>query len=562
MALLQVEDLTFRYPDAPRAALQNVSFSVEAGELLVICGASGCGKSTLLRLIKRELAPFGEKSGEIRFDGLPQAQWDERASCAEIGFVQQRPEEQIVTDKVWHELAFGPESLGLPTAQIRRRVCETAAYFGIGPWFRQSTADLSGGQKQLLNLAAVTVMRPRLLLFDEPTAQLDPLAAAAFIDTVGKLRRELGIAVVLVEHRLEDVLPIADRAILMDGGRIAFDGAPRRFAAHLAQDNGHPVAGALPAAVRIFSALDGAGECPLTVGEGRRFLAAYCGSAARALPEEPPAVPGKTVLSARQIRFRYEKDAPDVLRDVSLDVYAGEHLCLLGGNGAGKTTLLYVLAGVRKPYAGSVTAGRRMPGARRAKGERAPRIALLPQDPQTVFLHKTVREDLAEAAGVLKLAREESDARICRTAERVGIAALLDRHPYDLSGGEQQLAALAKLLLTQPEFLLLDEPTKGIDAGGRARLAQILRDLQKDGMTVVTVTHDIEFAAANADRCAFLFDGEIVSAEPPRTFFPGNAFYTTAAARIAAGRFDGAVSCADVIRMAGGRIDSEKEDVR
>ena len=288
MALLQVEDLTFRYPDAPRAALQNVSFSVEAGELLVICGASGCGKSTLLRLIKRELVPFGEKSGEIRLDGLPQAQWDERASCAAIGFVQQRPEEQIVTDKVWHELAFGPESLGLPTAQIRRRVCETAAYFGIGPWFRQSTADLSGGQKQLLNLAAVTVMRPRLLLFDEPTAQLDPLAAAAFIDTVGKLRRELGIAVVLVEHRLEDVLPIADRAILMDGGRIVFDGAPRRFAAHLAQAPAHPVAGALPAAARIFSALGGAGECPLTVGEGRRFLAAYCGSAARALPEEHP----------------------------------------------------------------------------------------------------------------------------------------------------------------------------------------------------------------------------------------------------------------------------------
>ena len=561
MALLQVEDLTFRYPDAPRAALQNVSFSVEAGELLVICGASGCGKSTLLRLIKRELAPFGEKSGEIRFDGLPQAQWDERASCAEIGFVQQRPEEQIVTDKVWHELAFGPESLGLPTAQIRRRVCETAAYFGIGPWFRQSTADLSGGQKQLLNLAAVTVMRPRLLLFDEPTAQLDPLAAAAFIDTVGKLRRELGIAVVLVEHRLEDVLPIADRAILMDGGRIAFDGAPRRFAAHLAQAPAHPVAGASPAAARIFSALGGAGECPLTVGEGRRFLAAYCGSAACAPPEDPPAVPGKSVLSARQIRFRYEREAPDVLRDVSLDVYAREHLCLLGGNGAGKTTLLDVLAGVRKPYAGSVTSCGRTPGARRAKGKSAPRIVMLPQDPQTVFLHKTVREDLAEAAGVLKLTREESDAQICRTAERVGIAALLDRHPYDLSGGEQQLAALAKLLLTQPELLLLDEPTKGIDAGGRARLAQILRSLQQDGMTVVTVTHDIEFAAANADRCAFLFDGEIVSAEPPRTFFPGNAFYTTAAARIAAGRFDGAVSCADVI-LAAGRIGGEKEDVR
>lgn len=236
MEILHIEDLTFRYPDAPRPALQNVSLSVSDGEFAVICGVSGCGKSTLLRLIKRELAPFGEKSGVIMYDGQSQEALDLRTECTGIGFVQQRPESQIVTDKVWHELAFGLESLGLPAEAIRRRVCETAAYFGIEAWFRQNTAELSGGQKQLLNLAGVTVMQPKLLLLDEPTAQLDPIAAADFITTLHKLNRELGITVLLVEHRLEEVLPIADRVILMEDGAIGFDGSPRRFADSLSRN--------------------------------------------------------------------------------------------------------------------------------------------------------------------------------------------------------------------------------------------------------------------------------------------------------------------------------------
>lgn len=549
MEILHIEDLTFRYPDAPRPALQNVSLSVSDGEFAVICGVSGCGKSTLLRLIKRELAPFGEKSGVIMYDGQPQEALDMRTECTGIGFVQQRPESQIVTDKVWHELAFGLESLGLPTEAIRRRVCETAAYFGIEAWFRQNTAELSGGQKQLLNLAGVTVMQPKLLLLDEPTAQLDPIAAADFITTLHKLNRELGITVLLVEHRLEEVLPIADRVILMEDGAIGFDGSPRRFADSLSRNGEHPMASALPASAKIFRDLGESGECPLTVREGRDFISSTFENRIRALTEKSAPERSEKAVRVQDIRFRYARESADILRDVSLDVCRGEHLCLLGGNGTGKTTLLGILSGALKPYHGTVTLDGKKLGAYSAKDLYHKNIAVLPQDPQTVFLKKTVCEDLRETCRAMEYDRAESEERIAEIAEKLGIGTLLDRHPYDLSGGEQQKAALAKLLLLQPKLLLLDEPTKGIDAYGKERLADILGDLKNGGITVVTVTHDVEFAAAYADRCAFLFDGEIVSTDTPNVFFAGNTFYTTAAHRISKDIFDNAVLCGDVVEL-------------
>ena len=557
MALLQVENLTFCYPESKVPALRGVSFSVEPGELAVVCGVSGCGKSTLLRLLKRELAPFGEKSGTVRYEGRLQESLEERTDCAEIGFVQQRPENQIVTDKVWHELAFGPESLGLPSETIRRRVCETAAYFGMESWFRQSTAELSGGQKQLLNLAGVTVMRPKLLLLDEPTAQLDPIAAAEFIGTLRKLNRELGITVLMAEHRLEEVLPIADRVILMEEGKIGFDGSPRRFVRCLEQDGTHPMRYALPAASRIFQALGGPEECPLTVREGRRYIRSCFANDRRSLPEEAVPAADGVMMAAREVWFRYDRNTPDVLRGVSLSVYRGEHLGLLGGNGAGKTTLLGILSGMLRPYGGSVTLNGKKLTAYSPRERYRRGLAVLPQDPQTVFLKKTVEEDLAEICRVMEYGRSEGEKRIAETAGRLGLTGLLGRHPYDLSGGEQQRAALAKLLLLQPKLLLLDEPTKGIDAYGKEQLAAILDGLKESGMTIVTVTHDVEFAAAHTDRCVFLFDGEAAAEGTPRAFFSGNTFYTTAAHRITEGYYDNAVLCEDVIGLC--RLNGKKE---
>lgn len=555
MELFRVENLSFRYPKAERDALQEINLSVQSGEFIVLCGASGCGKTTLLRLLKKELAPVGEKNGRILYAGAPQ---EALTNAGEIGFVQQNPESQIVTDKVWHELAFGLENLGLPTEMIRRRVGEMASFFGMQGWFRQKTDALSGGQKQLLNLASVMVMQPKLLILDEPTGQLDPIAAADFIATLQKINRELGLTILLAEHRLEEVFPIADRVLVLENGRILLDDEPRKIGLRLSKLHcDHPMLHALPSAVRIWQGLHMDDTCPLTVREGREFLERHFENRAETLPEpETPRI-DETAVELKNVWFRYEKDAPDVLRGVSAKVYQGEIFCMLGGNGVGKTTALNMLAGLDKPYRGKVLVGGKP--IKDYKGGTLYRrgLALLPQNPETVFVKDTVRADLAEILEVMEIPRSEHAAQIEKIAEKLGIVHLLDRHPFDISGGEQQKSALAKVLLSEPKILLLDEPTKGIDAFAKSNLREILRKLKRDGMTVVLVTHDVEFAAETADRCAFVFDGEILSADPPQKFFAENSFYTTAANRMARGLWKNAVTCEQVIegcRTAGGQL--------
>lgn len=547
MELLQVKDLSFTYPNRDEAALSGLNFTVERGSFTVLCGQSGSGKTTLLRLLKRELAPHGTLGGEILYCNEPLADLDDRRSTAEIGFVRQDPDEQLVTDKVWHELAFGPESLGMKTADIRRRVGEMASYFGIQSWYHNDTDRLSGGQKQLLNLAAVMVMQPKLLLLDEPTSQLDPIAAADFIATLQKLNRELGLTILLSEHRLEEVFPVADRVIVMERGKPCLSGTPRELCAVLRD---HPLALGLPSASRIWAGLDVADEpCPLTVREGRELLERRFPDHAGALVPVRPRPQTPPVLEAEGLCFRYEKDSPDVLRELSLSVRGGEIFALLGGNGAGKTTLLHLLAGLEKPYRGTIRVlGKKMKDYKNGALYRGC-LSLLPQSPRTVFLKDTVREDcraLLEAHGVKPAEQAE---KIDTLAARLDIAALLDRHPYDLSGGEQQKCALGKLLLTDPRLLLLDEPTKGLDAQYKERLRALLRALRAEGRSILLVTHDVEFAAAVADRCALFFDGEIIADGAPNEFFSGNHFYTTAASRIARTLLPNAVLCEEVVAL-------------
>ena len=543
MDILQIENLNFRYPGAERNAVDGVSFSVHSGEFMVVCGVSGCGKTTLLRLLKPELAPAGKLDGRIVYCG------GERTP-AQIGYVLQNPDNQIVTDKVWHELAFGLENLGLPTEVIRRRVGEMANYFGIQDWFRKKTDELSGGQKQLLNLAAVMVMQPRVLILDEPTSQLDPIAASDFIATLQKLNRELGLTILLVEHRLEEVFPIADRVLLMDRGRVLVCDAPEKIGDAL--PDGHPMRAALPSAVRIFRSVQVADRCPLTVREGRDFLERHFGNCRGTLPEPAYRHGENVAVELKNVWFRYEKDLPDVLRGTSVQVYAGEIYAVLGGNGTGKTTMLQVIAGVCKAYRGKVLiAGKQI---RDYGGNSLYRgvLALLPQNPQTVFIRDTVRADLTEMLEVHGVPKAEREKKIMDVAEKLSIASLLDRNPFDLSGGEGQKCALAKVLLTNPGILLLDEPTKGIDAGGKLVLKDILERLKADGMTVLLVTHDVEFAAETADRCALFFDGEILSADTPMRFFGGNTFYTTAANRMARTLCPNAVTCGQVVAFCNG----------
>ena len=570
MAHFAIEQLTFAYPGADRRALDGVSLEIEQGSYVVICGKSGCGKTTLLRHLKSVLTPHGERTGRVLFEGVPLEEVSQRDQSAKIGFVMQNPDAQIVTDKVWHELAFGLESLGCDKDSMRFRVAEMASYFGIESWFHKDVRDLSGGQKQLLNLASIMAMRPSALILDEPTSQLDPIAASDFLNTVRKINLELGVTIVLTEHRLEEVFACADKAVVMDRGEIVSFGSPLRVAREL-HASGNDMMAALPAPLRIFYGVEAARkvglgkaspdkaspekaespDAPLTVREGRRWLSRVASDDCAQRDAIPADAPLDAVehpaLSLKEVWFRYDRDLPDVLRGASLDVAPGSILSIMGGNGAGKSTLLRVACGISKPYRGTVRVFGRKLKDWKAGSLFDGCLALLPQDPQNLFVKKTVREDLAEMLASSRLPEAERARRIERVDDVTDIGGVLDSHPFDLSGGEQQRAALAKVLLTEPKILLLDEPTKGIDAFFKRQLASVLDDLKRDGVAIVMVSHDIEFCARYADAVAMMFDGEIVAQSTPRTFFSSNSFYTTAANRMSRHVFPRAITDEDVI---------------
>ena len=543
MEHFDIQNLTFSHAAAKgKRSLDGVSLCIRAGEFLVLCGRSGSGKTTLLRHLKTVLTPNGKRSGEILFCGTPLSQVSERDQAAKIGFVMQNPDDQIVTDKVWHELAFGLESLGCDQTTMRTRVAEMACYFGIQDWFHRDVATLSGGQKQLLNLASIMAMQPEVLILDEPTSQLDPIAASDFLNTVRKINTELGTTVIITEHRLEDIFPYADHAVVMDGGKIIADDAPANVGQLLFEQK-NPMFAAMPTPVRVFYGAGCTGESPLTVRQGRNWLSREFPAAPK-IKAEPALAPTEVenpALSLKELWFRYEKDGRDILRGVSAEIPAGEIYAILGGNGAGKSTTLKAVCGICRPYRGKIKLFGKPMEKYSTKELFRGCIAMLPQDPKSLFVKKTVREDLAEMT---------ADAeKIARTAELCQITPLLESHPYDLSGGEQQRAALAKVLLTEPKLLLLDEPTKGIDSFFKETFASILADLKRQGITIVMVSHDVEFCARYADRVSMFFDGQILTTDTPRRFFGNNSFYTTAAHRMSRHVFDMAVTAEDVIDL-------------
>ena len=533
--LFRLSGFGFTYPQQRRPALTGVDLTIRSGEFWVLCGPSGCGKSTLLRQLKTVLTPHGVTEGEVYFQGTPLRDVPLRQQAADIGFVLQSPEHQVVTDKVWHELAFGLESLGCDTPSIRRRVAEMASFFGIQDWFHKSVDELSGGQKQLLSLASVMVMQPKVLILDEPTSQLDPIAAADFLQTLGRINRELGTTVLLTEHRLEEALPLATHAAVLDGGRLLCTGSPAEVGRRL-RGRGHGMFLAMPAAMRIWASVHSADPAPVTVREGRDFLHRWASQhPLLPLPEAETHPHGGPVLTAEGLWFRYQPDLPDVVKGLDLTVYQGELLALLGGNGAGKSTTLHLLSGALTPYRGTV--------------QRTGRIGVLPQDPQALFVKKTVREDLYEVFDGQRIDPALKEQRIAQAVSLCRLTELLDRHPYDLSGGEQQRAALAKVLLTRPQLLLLDEPTKGIDSFFKETFASILTELKKKGITIVMVSHDVEFCARYADQVSMFFDGQVLTTDTPRRFFGANSFYTTAANRMSRHVFRNAVTAEDVVDL-------------
>lgn len=563
MAAFTIKNLTFYYPLKEEAALKNINLSVEYGEFITVCGKSGCGKSTLLRNLKTVLAPHGKKEGEILFYGRNLEDVDMREQSKRIGYVLQNPDNQIVTDKVWHELAFGLESLGYDTKTIRLRVAEMASFFGIQGWFKRNVSELSGGQKQLLNLASIMAMQPDILILDEPTSQLDPISAGDFLDTVKKINREIGTTVIMTEHRLEEVLPMSDRVIVLDRGSILLDNTPEKVGEGLAELQ-HDMYLAMPSPMQIFAKVGKIEDalCPITVRDGRNWLTQMfrekeiCHITVADNKEEKLRLASRErklkediAVEMKDVWFKYNRNDSDVIKDLSLTVRKGQMYCIVGGNGTGKTTTLTLMSGINKPYRGKIQLNGKDIGKYTDKELFNGLIGVLPQNPQSLFVEKTVWLDFLEILDRKPLSTEEKETKVRAVAELVQMDGLLDMHPYDLSGGEQQRAALGKVLLLEPEILLLDEPTKGLDSHFKEKLAEILKKLQEKMVTIVIVSHDIEFCAKYGDLCAMFFDGNVVTTNTPNRFFSGNSFYTTAANRMSRHIFENAVTTKDVIDL-------------
>ena len=574
MAFLYVENLNFTYPGENLPTLAGISLEVQKGEFMLLCGPSGCGKTTFLRQLKPQLQPRGQKDGSIVFNGAALDRIPEKDAAARIGLIMQNPESQIVTETVKHELAFGLECLGIHPELIAKRIAETVSYFGIEDIYNKKTSELSGGEKQLVSIAAIMTMRPELLLLDEPASQLDPIAARNLYEVLLRLNEELGITVILSEHRIDDVFSVADRVALMNEGRLICLEKPNRAAWFMAGSNEDKIKAMLPVPARIFNDISGLAKqflpdlsgtaqklvslpvAPSNVREVKLWFEALAAELLF-LPEEhslpakaqqPPETNVNTAVEIESLCFRFDRNSDDVIGNLSLKINRGEILSIVGGNGAGKTTLLRLICGIIKPYSGKI----------RLSNTNL-KIAYLPQNPQSMFAFDSVLEDLIHIEGELSGGKrflirtglkEENDLEISQKLkmiiDRLGLESIIKKHPFDLSFGELQRASLAMLLLKTPDVLLLDEPTKGVDTLSKKKTAELLKSLCAEGMAIVAVTHDIEFSAEYSQKCAMLFDGKILDVEPPEKFFSGNMCYTTVAHRIAGKVFPDAVTCEEV----------------
>lgn len=531
MALIEIKNLSFSYPGCSET-IKNINLSVEQGDFVALFGPTGSGKTTLLRLLKPELSPLGETEGSILFGGKEIKELSQAESSA-IGFVQQSTEHQTVTDKVWHEIAFGMENLNYSQGLMSRRMAEVSAYFGIDGIFESKTSEISGGQKQLVALAEIAALDPEVIILDEPTSQLDPISANEFLNALKKLNSENGVTIIISEHRLENVIPLCSKICAIDGGEIKAYGSVRETAEKLLKDS--KMLPYLPGSARLYSLLGGEGPCPLSVTEGRAYLKknplplfteekAYDDKS-----EKEPAVEFKKVY------FRYDKDSDDVLRGTDITAYKNEILCILGANGSGKTTMLCCAAGLLTPYSGKI----RLFGKDIKKYKNSELyggvISYLPQNPEILFMKNTLREEM-----------EESGMDFKDIPFDLSYAA--DIHPYDLSGGERQMAAIAKVMASKPEILLLDEPTKGLDPKAKRNICEVLKKLKEDGITIIAVTHDVEFAALCADRAAMFFRGAVTCTDKPREFFSENIYYTTSISKITRDYAEGIITDNDLAK--------------
>lgn len=591
--IIQIRDLTFAYAAGDEPVLSDINIDIGSGEFVIIMGSSGSGKTTLLKMLKRNMIPAGRYSGRVYIYGKEADKLTDRENAAGIGYVSQDPDNQIVTDKVWHELAFGLENLGMDNVTIRKKVAEMSEYFGITGWYDREVSKLSGGQKQILNLASVMVMQPGILLLDEPTANLDPLAAIRFLDVVKRINQELGVTVVMVEHNLEHIYADADRIIAIDKGRVAANSSPKKAAADIITAGSFLIEG-LPVASRLYSGYNKkngnsvvsynnvnidsnnknnhilSDEIPLTVKEGRRWYVNYKKVYGKDITKDKDKInnfAGKSIINDKVIKkdvlednitgnknkkridfikknnlenkssrkntdnientvcqlknvsYSYNKKLPYIINGVDVSFKEGRITAILGGNGAGKSTMLKLIAGIIKPVRGKIISNKR--------------IIMLPQDPKAVFTEVSVEEELAEVLmdkgnGIYNnMPMEDKREIVEQIIEEFGLNDIRKNNPYDISGGQQEKLAIAKVLLLKPEVLLLDEPTNGLDPYFKKTLGKLLKKINADGVTIIIVSHDLEFVDSFCDDVIMLFDRKVAAQDSTHKFLRDNMFYTT-----------------------------------
>ena len=531
MELYQVEDLNYYYPEKDKRALVDINLKISEGEFILLTGPSGCGKSSLLRALAGLIPDYygGAVGGEIRFDGRSLLRWDKRQLARDIGLVFQDPEQQLVMTSVEQEIAFGLENLGIDPPEMRRRVAEVLSLFDLTGLKTRSTFTLSGGQKQKVVLAAVLAMYPRVLLLDEPTSQLDPVAAQELLNYIQRLNLEWGLTIILVEQRTDRCFHLADRIVLMEEGRVIHQGTPREMAGW---EKGR-FRCLMPPVAQVFSALE-VEKIPLTIKEGRQLLhqngfknVATPGNAAAVVPDPGLKKPTAATLCLKKVEFAYDNRTP-CLKGVNLSLDAAEITVILGENGAGKSTLLKTINGLLTPQRGKIFLGQQDITGQRPE-ILADQIGYLSQDPNDYLFHDTVGEEIAYG---LKVRGHKNPERVQRVMELLEIGHLSGTHPRDASGGERQRIALGTALVTDPPILLLDEPTRGLDPQMKQRLAMLLRTLQAAGKTVVVVTHDVEFAAAVAGRVVILSDGQVVADGKGETVLANSLYYAPQVSRL------------------------------
>lgn len=515
MDIIEVQGLEFTYNGEEKKVINNLDMRVKKGDFVILCGESGSGKTTFLKLLKSEIAPYGRMRGKIFIDGMLCDGHSDKELLSKVGYVFQNPDNQIVTDKVWHELVFGLENMGMSQMDMKKRLAEITAYFNLENLIDRNTWELSGGEKQKVNIACVVAMKPQVILLDEPLGQLDPVASQDFAGILRKINRELGVTVIIAEHNLEYILDMADMLGIMEGGRLAvYDDVRSILNKKGDLDIKRSIMDIMPVPVRLHNIIKTQECCPLDVCGAKSMLSNYMENAElnRCLSFETgkDVKKGEKVIKLKDVYFRYGRYEKDVLKHLNMEIYRGEVCSILGNNGSGKTTMVKVLAGILRPYSGKVKI-------------HYENMAYLPQNPQSLFVKDSLKDDMLEVG---------SSDDIERMAAEFDMEELICKHPYDISGGEQQRAALMKVLLKSPDIVLMDEPTKGMDKMSKRKFGKILEKLKTEGITVVMVTHDLEFAAEYSDRCGIFFNHEVAVLGETREVLCGNAFYTTESFRI------------------------------